>query len=614
MEHRYGTNYSEDRVRSPSSPPLPNFPAPPLPSSPVSPPVSPPLQNAHMYPADELSRPYSGISGSSVSAICTSPPLPEKHVYGKPVPQELPTNETASYGQMYSTEKETPQMSLGTPMYMSMGTPTPDFSAPEVVPGQFNRSASYATTGDEGVAPPYGRPYGFKEHVDSYDGPEAVAPQPSTPTAPNEITTCGMKKWSFSILVVFIAIAVLVLALGLGLGLGLRKIESNNGISAQCREKTNFCVGGALKAEYLSKRGVFNGTGIALAGESWNRGQRRIFTLYFQHHTGDIRFMQYTTDRKWIGGSKAQTVAYDAKPATPISAVSFAINQTQYFHIFYITTANKVAQITQSNVSSIWTPGPLNALNLTAYDAPTVGLQACWKGNFYGDNDFTRFPTFSGLENTQPFVGSKGMNIWFPIDAHTFQQYAWYSGQENDTWVPIQQWKGFNAHAGVGCYSWGQGSTTYAMFSNEAKTVEVWWKDTNASAESTDTHPINSWQNATKAAIPNVYPITSLGYTTYFYAQMADRTIRGYNISFASENTQLAGEDSSFAITDPAGPVQALGGTHLTLTAFAEKDGERTLWDSLYVFFQTEGDDITAFTRGLNGGEWTRGKLGIPDD
>ncbi|PZD40640.1 hypothetical protein A1F97_04973 [Pyrenophora tritici-repentis] len=502
--------------------------------------------------------------------------------------------------------------------HMSMGSPasaivTPDFSAPQVVPGQFGRPTSYAPTEDTSTAPPYARPYGFKEHVDPYDAPEAAEPLPSIPTGPKDKRTCGMKRRNLAILLGFIVIAILALALGLGLGLGLQK-DSDEIKNPVCRKNPEFCVGGALNEKYFSKRGVFNGTGIALAGESWNKGQRRIFTLYFQHHTGDIRFMQYTTDRKWVGGTKAQTVAYDAKPATPISAVSFAINQTQYFHIFYITKSNTVAQTVQSNISSIWAPGPLNTLNLTAYDAPTVGLQACWKGNFYGDNDFTKFPTFSGAPNTQPFAGSKGMNIWFPVDETSFEQYAWYSGQENDSWVHIQRWNGFNAHAGVGCYSWGQGNTTYAMFSNKAKTVEMWWKDTNITAESTDTHPINSWQNATKAAIQNVHPITSLGYTTYFYAQMADRTIRGYNVTFAAENTESIGDESSFAITDPAGPVQALGGTHLTVTAFAEKEGGRTLWDSLYVFFQSEGDDITAFTRGLNGGEWTRGTLGIPDD
>jgi hypothetical protein len=97
-----------------------------------------------------------------------------------------------------------------------------------------------------------------------------------------------------------------------------------------CRQKPEYCIGGSLNANYFSKKGVYNGTGIALAGESWNVGQRRIFTLYFQHNSGDIRFMQYTTDQKWIGGTKAETVATDAKNASPISAVAVGLNSTQY--------------------------------------------------------------------------------------------------------------------------------------------------------------------------------------------------------------------------------------------------------------------------------------------
>ena len=100
-----------------------------------------------------------------------------------------------------------------------------------------------------------------------------------------------------------------------------------------CRKNPDLCIGGALNSNYISKKGAFNGTGIALAGESWNKGQRKLFTLYFQHHTGDIRFMQYSTDQTWLGGTKAQTVASDAKDASPISAVSFAIDATQYVSI-----------------------------------------------------------------------------------------------------------------------------------------------------------------------------------------------------------------------------------------------------------------------------------------
>lgn len=192
---------------------------------------------------------------------------------------------------------------------------------------------------------------------------------------------------------------------------------------------------------------------------------------------------------------------------------------------------------------------------------------------------------------------SLSQNIWFAVDESTFHQYAWYSGQEQDVWVLIEPWSGFNGHAGVGCYSWGAGTTSYAMLNNKNNDVEFWWKDTNETATSTPTHPINSWTNASMGSIKDVYPITSLGYTTYFYAQMADRSIKGYNVTYQAENTTFL-EDETFTVTDIASSVVGLGGTHLTVTAFAEKRGEETLWDSLYVFFQTEGDDITAFTRG----------------
>lgn len=109
--------------------------------------------------------------------------------------------------------------------------------------------------------------------------------------------------------------------------------ESNSHIDPFCRDNPEFCIGGALGEEYYSKRGAFNGSGIALAGESWNKEQRRIFTIYFQHWTRDIRYMQYTTDQKWIGGSRSETVATDAKNATALSTVAYSLNSTQYVSI-----------------------------------------------------------------------------------------------------------------------------------------------------------------------------------------------------------------------------------------------------------------------------------------
>ena len=97
MEHREGTYYREDRERS-TSLPLPHFPPPPpLPS----PPVSPPMENRQMYPVEDLRRRYSEISRSSGPAVCGSPPMPLNQEYEEQFPQELPTNETASYGHMW---------------------------------------------------------------------------------------------------------------------------------------------------------------------------------------------------------------------------------------------------------------------------------------------------------------------------------------------------------------------------------------------------------------------------------------------------------------------------------------------------------------------------------
>lgn len=92
---------------------------------------------------------------------------------------------------------------------------------------------------------------------------------------------------------------------------------------------------------------------------------------------------------------------------------------------------------------------------------------------------------------------------------------------------------------------------------------------------------------------------------------MKDKTVKGFNITYAAENTTVV---DSFAVTDPAGPVPGLGGTHLTVTAYEEKDGDTVKWGSLYVFYQTEGDDITAFTRPIKGGQWTKASLNIPDE
>lgn len=144
------------------------------------------------------------------------------------------------------------------------------------------------------------------------------------------------------------------------------------------------------------------------------------------------------------------------------------------------------------------------------------------------------------------------------------------------------------------------------MLVNTFNTIEFWWKDTNTTLSNTPTHPINEWVN-TSISIPNVHSSTSLGYTNFFYAQMnATNEIWGYNISWSAENTSIAG--SPFALSGNS--IQpGLPGTHLSVSTLPTASGG----DSVVVFYQVNGTDITEFQRDLDGGVWSATTLSLPD-
>jgi hypothetical protein len=97
-------------------------------------------------------------------------------------------------------------------------------------------------------------------------------------------------------------------------------------VEPYCVDNPQYCIGGALGSSYYTTNGTFNGSGIALAGESWNHEERKIMTVYFQHWTGDIRWIQLTPDGEWIGGGRSEVIVTDAKNATPIAMVAYALN------------------------------------------------------------------------------------------------------------------------------------------------------------------------------------------------------------------------------------------------------------------------------------------------
>ena len=102
---------------------------------------------------------------------------------------------------------------------------------------------------------------------------------------------------------------------------------------------TQYSIGGAIDSSYFSDSGAFNGSGIALASQSFSSdledGTQGISVIYFQHHTGEIRWTRLDPDGQWVGGSVSEVVATDAKNSTPLSAVAYSINDTNSWHIFY---------------------------------------------------------------------------------------------------------------------------------------------------------------------------------------------------------------------------------------------------------------------------------------
>jgi hypothetical protein len=111
------------------------------------------------------------------------------------------------------------------------------------------------------------------------------------------------------------------------------------------------------------------------------------------------------------------------------------------------------------------------------------------------------------------------------------------------------------------------------------------------------------------AAIPNVHPSTSLGYTTFLYAQSEDGLFSGYNMSWHAEETRIVAKDTLTVQLNGDDDGAGLLGSHLSVSAINDKSGG----ESLIVFYQTEGDDITEFTRDLFGGAWSTISIPIPD-
>jgi hypothetical protein len=110
-------------------------------------------------------------------------------------------------------------------------------------------------------------------------------------------------------------------------------------------------------------------------------------------------------------------------------------------------------------------------------------------------------------------------------------------------------------------------------------------------------------------SVAGVHPSSSLGYTNYLVLQYGDETIRGYNISWAAENTSIAlAKDGGPGLDEWTIPgVVGLPGTHMSVTALADESGG----SHLTVFFQVNGTDVTQFVRDDTGGAFTSSEVPV---
>lgn len=83
----------------------------------------------------------------------------------------------------------------------------------------------------------------------------------------------------------------------------------------------------------------------------------------------------------------------------------------------------------------------------------------------------------------------------------------------------------------------------------------------------------------------------------------ASHKFNGYKIDWDAENTKMV---DSFTVDGDPG----LAGTHLSVTGIKNAGGG----ESVVVFYQTKGDDITYNVRDSVRGLWTSTDLKIPDN
>jgi hypothetical protein len=310
---------------------------------------------------------------------------------------------------------------------------------------------------------------------------------------------CGLKRAVFWAILVA---ALLAIALAVGLGVGLTSSKSDTASSASpitsnatstsstassatptaASEKLH--IGGSMNPSYYTNTGAWNGSGISYVWQNFTQDWDDILrtneyshVVYFQHHSGEIHWMRQTSDYSWKEGPEdLLVVAADARNSTPISAVQYTANGTNYWNVFCefalcwdgadddgvlwdcvlmtnsdIDTDNFIRQRSGNNRTTGWTEGSIAKSKIAAWDGDLVGLTAC----------------SSALDESAP------IRLFYASSSTSVEEYLWRA--EKDEWVQQQTWEGYSGAAGVGCFG-GTGAYRYLGLVNTDNQLEIWYQ------------------------------------------------------------------------------------------------------------------------------------------
>ena len=346
---------------------------------------------------------------------------------------------------------------------------------------------------------------GDKEAFNRATGKEAVTSQgyqlTSSPLEPEKASPkhrklCGLKRrWLWTLLVV----ALLLIALAIGLAVGLSSRASPKASDSTQTEPSAsptqdeppsdaMEIGGSINPSYFSGSGVWNGSGSALALQNFHEDfddaiadQVYDKVVYFQHHTGEIRWMRQTANKTqaWQPAPPNSEVASDAKNSTPLSTVNM-LWSTSEWHVFCksiycvvlggidfslilliiqpdIDSEHQVRHRKGNNKSMSWNEGSTRQAKLKAWDGDLIGLTACW-----------------GTSNDFP------IRLFYASSNATFEEYLWR--RPDDTWHWQRSWDGFNGAAAIRCYGGSpsntdRGANRYLVLMNSNHQIEVWYQN-----------------------------------------------------------------------------------------------------------------------------------------